>query len=484
MSLNPYDDELGVTAPHGTEPHAGEPQADRSVSRRDLIRHGAAAVVGGAAALGGAPAFAQAPAVQTSKTKNMTGTKFRAYVRHADFKSTTVETVTLREIHPRQVVVRMEAAQACYSIVGALAPVPPPAPALAFAGAPPLVAPNPAARNAAIVGHGGVGIVEQVGSMVKRVEVGDRVIIPVTAQCGECYNCLHGKGDRCQSGFNRPLLPIASLSDGSPVNGNLGAFAELSVAWEEQTVPIFTKHNAAELSLLACVGTTGLGMAMMRVPVEAGSHVVVFGAGPVGLSAMQGARIMAAAKIIAVEPIAYRRALATKLGATAVLDPNAEGAGLVQKLREMCTGVTDRAFAGGRGAAADGPDFIIEAVGGDRFVPKAERGPDPTGAQVLQQAWALCPPGGWIRTSGVGHPPGTNVTFPAGAWSNGTKQQAGGNFAGVNTKRDIPMFVRLIESGQFDAKALVGKTFTLDKAKDALQETADRTTISTVINFT
>nr|UXE45201.1 NDMA-dependent alcohol dehydrogenase [uncultured bacterium] len=474
MSLNPYDEELGV----------GEAPSERSVSRRDLIRHGAAAVVGGAAALTGAPAYAQAPSGTTNpNNKSMAGTKFRAYVRHADFKSTTVETVTLREIHPRQVVIRLQAAQACYTIVNALAPAPPPAPAPAFAGAPPLAPVNPAARNAAIVGHGGVGIVEQVGSMVKRVEVGDRVIVPVTAQCGECYNCLHGKGDRCQSGFNRPLLPMASLSDGSPVNGNLGAFAELMVAWEEQTVPIFTKHNAAELSLLSCVGTTGLGMAMMRVPIEAGSHVVVFGAGPVGLSAIQGARIMAAAKIISVEPIAYRRALATKLGATAVLDPNAEGAGLVQKLREMSQGVTDRAFAGGRGAAADGPDFVIEAVGGDRFPPKVERGPDPTGAQVLQQAWALCPPGGWIRTCGVGHPAGTMVSFPAGAWSNGTKQQAGGNFAGVNTKRDIPMFVRLIESGQFDAKSLVGKTFTLDKSQEALQATADRSTISTVITF-
>jgi S-(hydroxymethyl)glutathione dehydrogenase/alcohol dehydrogenase len=321
--------------------------------------------------------------------------------------------------------------------------------------------------------------------MVKRVEVGDRVIIPVTAQCGECYNCLHGKGDRCQSGFNRPLLPVASLSDGSPVNGNLGAFAELSVAWEEQTVPIFTNHNAAELSLLSCVATTGLGMAMMRVPVEAGSHVVVFGAGPVGLSAIQGARIMAASKIIVVEPIAYRRALAAKVGATAVVDPNAEGDGLVQKLRDMTKGATDRAFAGGRGAAADGPDFILEAVGGDRFPTKAaEKSPDPTGGKVLFQAWQLCPPGGWIRTCGVGHPVGTNVTFPAGAWSNGTKQQAGGNFAGVNTKRDIPMFARLMESGQFDAKSLVGKTFTLDQAKDALQAAADRTVISSVITLT
>jgi S-(hydroxymethyl)glutathione dehydrogenase/alcohol dehydrogenase len=466
MSLNPYDDELAAS---GAEP-------DRTVSRRDLFRQGAAAV--GAAALGATPAFAQAPAVQTSRSpRSLAGTKFQAYVRHADFKTTDMQTLTLREIHPRQVVVRMQAAQSCYSIVNALAPVPlaPLAP-----GAPPR---NPAAFNAAVVGHGGVGIVEQVGSMVKRVEVGDRVIVPVTAQCGECYNCLRGKGDRCQSGANRPLLPVASLSDGSPVNGNLGAFAELMVAWEEQTIPIFSTHNAAELSLLSCVATTGLGMAMMRVPIEAGSNVVVFGGGPVGLSAVQGARIMAASKIIAVEPIAYRRQLALKLGATAVVDPNVDTNNLVAKLREMTMGETDRAFAGGRGAAADGPDFVIEAVGGDRFAPKTERGPDPTGAQVLLQAWQLCPPGGWIRTSGVGHPAGTNVTFPAGAWSNGTKQQAGGNFAGVNTKRDLPTFVRLIEGKAFDAKSLVGQTFPLARAKEALQVAADRTTISSVITF-
>ena len=468
MSMNPYDDESGIERPA------------QPVSRRDLFKTGAAAVVGGAASVfGGGTAFAQAPAVQTSGTgKNMAGTKFRAYVRHADFKSTTVETVTLLPIQPRQVVIRLEAAQACYSIVNALAPAPPAPPA---PGAPP---PNPAARNAAIVGHGGVGIVEQVGSMVKRVEVGDRVIVPVTAQCGECYNCLHGKADRCQSGVNRPLLPMATLADGSPVNGNLGAFAEFMVAWEEQTVPIFSKHDAGELSLLSCVATTGLGMAMMRVPVEAGSHVVVFGAGPVGLAAIQGARIMAASKIIAVEPVAYRRQLATKLGATAVVDPNVDAANLVANIRNMTTGETDRAFAGGRGPAADGPDFIIEAVGGNRFPPKTERGPDPTGAGVLLQAWQLCPPGGWIRTSGVGHPAGTTVTFPAGAWSNGTKQQAGGNFAGVNTKRDIPTFIRLIEAGRFDAKSMVGKIFKIDQAREALQAAADRTVISSVMTFT
>jgi Zn-dependent alcohol dehydrogenase len=59
-----------------------------------------------------------------------------------------------------------------------------------------------------------------------------------------------------------------------------------------------------------------------------------------------------------------------------------------------------------------------------------------------------------------------------------------GNFAGVNTMRDIPEFVRLIETGRFDAKALVGKTFPLDQARDALQTAADRTAISGIVTFT
>ena len=71
------------------------------------------------------------------------------------------------------------------------------------------------------------------------------------------------------------------------------------------------------------------------MPVDFGSSVVVLGAGPVGLSSIQGARIQGAAKIIAIEPIPSRRELALKLGATVALDPNAEGAGLVQKIRDL-----------------------------------------------------------------------------------------------------------------------------------------------------
>ena len=74
--------------------------------------------------------------------------------------------------------------------------------------------------------------------------------------------------------------------------------------------------------MLTCVGGCGLGMTMTKCPVDVASDVVIFGAGPVGLSSVQGAKLKGATRIIVVEPIAYRRGLALKLGATAVVDPN------------------------------------------------------------------------------------------------------------------------------------------------------------------
>jgi len=326
--------------------------------------------------------------------------------------------------------------------------------------------------------------------MVKRVQIGDRVIVPVTAQCGQCWLCLHGRADACASGAGRPAVPIADTTDGMPVNGGLGGFSEYTVVWEEQTVPINTQVPAAELSLLSCVMSCGLGLAMRRMPVEEGTDVLVLGAGPLGLSAVQGARIQGAAQIIVVEPVRYRRELAMKVGATTVIDPNVDrgmnNADLIAKIRALCKNGMERSYAGGRGPnpAAYGPMFTLEAVGGDRFPPKVEVSPDPSGVESLQLAWTICPNGGVIRTCGVGHPPGSTVTFGAGQWSNQMKTHIPGNFAGVNTMRDIPAFVRLIEAGRFDAKSLVGQTFPLDRARDALQVAADRTTITGVVTIT
>ncbi len=126
---------------------------------------------------------------------------------------------------------------------------------------------------------------------------------------------------------------------------------------------------------------------------------------------------------------------------------------------------------------------MLEAVGGDRFPPKVEVGPDPTGVEVLQQAWQVCPTGGTVKTCGVGQPRVSDVMFPAAAWSNAGKMHIPGNIAGVNTLRDMPIFVRLIENKEFDAKSIATQTFTIDRAREAIQTAADRTTVATVVTF-
>ena len=100
--------------------------------------------------------------------------------------------------------------------------------------------------------------------------------------------------------------------------------------------------------MLHDVGMVGLAATMNVGAGRAGRRRRVLGCGPLGVSAVQGARIKGAARIVAVDPIRYRRELARKLGATHVLDPNVEGSMLVQKVQEICNGQTDRRTRGRR----------------------------------------------------------------------------------------------------------------------------------------
>ena len=449
--------------------------AQLPVSRRDMLRHAAAGVVGGGAAalVGGVPLLAQAPnpaIVRAAEAERQApgktaGARFRALVRYQN--SLTMETLTLRPIHPQQVVIRNQAAQTCYTTTGALNT-------------------SNAAMNANVAGHGGVGVVLEVGSQVKRVQVGDRVVMSITPNCGQCANCLNGRGDICAM-LGRPNIPSADMADKTPVqmaNGPSG-YSEILVTWEEFLVPVWTNVPTAELSLLACVSACGLGLAMCRFPVEAGTDVAVFGLGPVGMSAVQGARIQGAKTIIGVDPIKYRRDLALKLGATAVIDPNVDkGNDLMNKIRGLTPDVVPagRTFVGQRQA---GPMYVLEAVGGTRFPSPAgiESPTDMTGVEALQQAYTVLRGGGYLRTCSVGHPMGAAVSFPAAGWANSSKTHVPGNFAGVQALRDIPRFVRLIESGLFDAKSLVGQTFPGEKTREALQVAADRSKISSVVVY-
>ena len=374
------------------------------------------------------------------------------------------------------VAIRTEATQCCYTIVNQ---------ALGTGNA----GGAGGAVPARILGHGGVGVVEAVGSAIRRVRPGDRVLVTNTPNCGECYDCLRGRGDICQMNpsAGEPLVQIGELADGTPVHqhNNTGGFAELMITYDWYCVPAFTKASGAELAMLGCVGATGLGAVTTFVPVDFGANVVVMGAGPVGLSAVQGARVRGAAQIIVVEPIKARRDLALKVGATLTLDPNVEGDGLVKKIRDLCSGPTDRKLLGGRDSNPErrqsgGADYVVASVGADFAAPKVEQGPDPTAILPTHQAWEMTRAGGRLITLGL---PRGNITLAAGTWANRGRIHYPGQYGGVNAKSDVPRFIQLVDMGLFDAKALVTSTYTLDQTMEAFQAVADRTTVGAVVVF-
>jgi S-(hydroxymethyl)glutathione dehydrogenase/alcohol dehydrogenase len=429
------------------------------------------------------PAFGQAPAVVTQR-------RFKAWISRGDGPGrTTLHEAALRPITGRQVLVRTEATNLCYSLVPAVLGLPPPTPPAASA----LAAPAGARRiadMAVIQGHGGVGVVEAVGPEVRRVQVGDRVCVSGTPHCGSCYRCLRGRSDMCQflSAIGADdLVAVADLADGTPVyqNSHIGGLAELMVAFEEWVVPIFTTLPAAELGMVCgCTSVAGLGatVAHALTVIEPASSVAVVGCGPLGLSAVQGARISGASTIIAIDPIAKRRETALAVGATHVLDPNVEGDGLVQRVRGLTTWPTDRLWAGGRNPAGrrpgSGADVVIEAAGLDQVTPKLERGPDPTGLLPMQQAYQMCALGGHLITTSIIR---GDMVLPGNLFSIGGVTHHGGQAGGCSPMRDIPRFVELLEKGQYDAKTLATTVVPLERMLEGYEEVAYRTTITGIM---
>src|SRR5690242_155373 len=165
-------------------------------SRRGLLKLGLAAA--SAAAIPGKAA------AQSRSAAVITGRRFKGWVsRGTGPGRTTLEEMTLRAIAGRQVLVRTEATNLCYSNTGAVLGLGPGGGGF-----------GPLAQMALIQGHGGVGVVEAVGPDVRRVQVGDRVCVSGTPQCGSCYQCLRGRADMCQFLSDNNLVAIADMADG------------------------------------------------------------------------------------------------------------------------------------------------------------------------------------------------------------------------------------------------------------------------------
>jgi S-(hydroxymethyl)glutathione dehydrogenase/alcohol dehydrogenase len=436
-----------------------------ALSRREMLLLGA---TGAAAFASGAAAQENGPAAPAIATGTVAGMPFRAFVRYGTEGS--IADLRLRDIKPTQVLVRSRGSCACYTVTTS-------------------VLGNFPQNTPTIPNHSGLGIVEAVGAQVRRVRVGDRVLVSGTPWCGQCHQCLTGTPEWCNylAPGGVPNDPIAEMADGTGVveAAVIGGLSEIIVAYEEYCVPIFSDLPDEQIAMLGDTAAVGIAATSVYDPVQIGQNVVIFGAGPIGLAAVQGAHAQAAGKIIVVEPVRYRRERALGFGATTVLDPNKDTETLVDRIREMCAARTDRLDAGGQIAGRGiismrGADLVVEASGFDRYPPAVEVGPDATGLLALRQAWEVTAPGGSLVTLAVQN---GDIAFPAAAFCLSGKRIYGGQMAGMNVMRDTTRFITAMENGAVDIGALITAMRPLEQVKEAFQNVADRTELGVVITF-
>src|SRR5678815_1018600 len=181
----------------------------------------------------------------------------------------------------------------------------------------------------------------------------------------------------------------------------------------------------------------------------------------------RGARIAGASTIIAIDPVSARRDVARRVGATHVIDPNAEGTNLVSRVRALSAWPTDRLWSGGRNPGGRrpgaGPDLVVEAAGADHVVPKVEKSPDPTGVQGVQAAYQMCALGGHLITTSLVR---GNITFPGTLFTIGGVTHHAGQAGGCSPMRDIPRFVEMLDKGQYDAKSMACLLYTSPSPRD------------------
>ncbi len=203
-----------------------------------------------------------------------------------------------------------------------------------------------------VLGHEGGAVVEEVGAGVTSVRPGDHVIPLYTPECGECNFCTSGKTNLCQAirvTQGQGLMPDGSSRfslNGKPVFHFMGTstFSHYTVLPEISVAKISPEAPLEKVCLLGCGITTGIGAVINTAKVEPGASVAVFGLGGVGLSAIQGAVMAKAGRIIAVDVNPDKFELATQLGATDVVNPRDYDAPITDVIIELTGGGVDYSF--------------------------------------------------------------------------------------------------------------------------------------------
>ena len=326
----------------------------------------------------------------------------------------------------------------------------------------------PGLREGTILGHEGVGVIEELGSDVRNFRLGDRVVIASTIACGSCVYCRAGYFAQCdRANPNGPRAGTAFF--GGPEES--GAFPGLQA--EKVRVP-FAQVGMVKLPdeisddqaiMLSDIAPTGYFAAELA-EITDGDVVAVFGCGPVGQFAIACAKLRGAARVLAVDTVSDRLALAQEQGAE-VIDFNTEDP--VQALLRLTDGI--------------GPDRIIDAVGIDAM--RTRQGPaapaaranderfrrqvaeashdqaDPAGtdwragdapSQVLEWAVDAIAKAGTLAIIGV-YPPSA-TTFPIGKAMQKNLTIKAGN---CNHRRYIPTLIGLIQAGVLKPERILSR---------------------------
>lgn len=211
---------------------------------------------------------------------------------------------------------------------------------------------DPEGKFPAVLGHEGGAVVEEIGEGVTSVRPGDHVIPLYTPECGKCNFCTSGKTNLCQAiraTQGQGLMPDGTSRfsmKGKPIFHYMGTstFSEYTVLPEISVARISKEAPLEKVCLLGCGITTGIGAVLNTAKVEPGSTVAVFGLGGVGLSAVQGATMARASRIIAIDVNADKFELARQMGATDTVNPKDYDKPIQEVIVDLTKGGVDYSF--------------------------------------------------------------------------------------------------------------------------------------------
>ncbi|WP_088279761.1 Zn-dependent alcohol dehydrogenase [Ideonella sp. A 288] len=291
-----------------------------------------------------------------------------------------------------------------------------------------------------IPGHEAAGIVEQVGPEVRTVKPGDHVITCLSVFCGHCEHCVTGHLSRCISGETKRATddePRLSHAD-KPVTQLLGlsAFAEQMLVHEHACVAVRRDMPLDRAALIGCAVMTGYGAVTHTSNVRPGDTVAVIGCGGIGLSVINGALIAGAGRIIAVDRLPGKLAMARAFGATDTIDASQGDA--VAQVQELTAGGVHHSF---------------EAIG-----LKA----------TVEQAWRMLRRGGTANVIGM-IPPGVNIELRGTDFL--AEKRIQGSLMGSNRFTvDMPRLVDLYLQGRLHLDQMISQRIALAQINEGFAE--------------